>query len=585
MSLNVVLYRIISWYSDSDRGTTMKTFIIAIIALIILTTIAFLFRRKHIQEIGRLEQEKLQIQHKPILEEMTKVKQLNMTGETEEKFERWRTEWTELMDIHMPKIDTLLFDVEDMVDRFRFKKASGLEKEIRENIHFCDKKMNDILFELNELVGSEEKNRIEMEKLKEQHRAARKSVLAHQHSFGMTANPLEKELESFNSKFEEYDELTANGNYLLAREIVISLAIKGNHVFSLIHEIPSLLTELQSKIPASIRELRNGTREMEEQSYYLQHLDLKKFFSAMELEIEELLSKMAELQIESVQQCTAEMNDQIDSFYDALENEVNAKHYVDKYYNQVAEKLYEITTLTRETSDEAAFVQKSYRLDEKEARIPQKSLKELANIEKQFEVLTSRVEGEASAYSSLQEELQQISDELDQIAGEQENLANRMKNLRIDENNVRTKLNELSRKLQNADRMLHKGNIPGIPDDMEARLEEADEQIYIVTQSLQEVPLNMTLVDSYLENAEKAVHEVSQKVEEMLENVLLIEWIIQYGNRYRASNPEVHSRLLDAEEYFRQFRYAKALEEAATAVEEVEPGAMKRIEELVKEHV
>ena len=130
---------------------------------------------------------------------------------------------------------------------------------------------------------------------------------------------------------------------------------------------------------------------------------------------------------------------------------------------------------------------------------------------------------------------------------------------------------------------LHKGNIPGIPDEMEARLEEAEEQIYIVTQSLQEVPLNMKLVDSYLENADKSVNDVSGKVEELLENVMLIEWIIQYGNRYRASNPEVHTRLLDAEESFRQFRYAKALEEAATAVEEVEPGAMKRIEELVKE--
>jgi septation ring formation regulator len=563
----------------------MKIFIIAIIALIILTIIAFLFRRKHIQEIGRLEQEKLQIQHKPILEEMTKVKLLNMTGETEEKFERWRTKWTELMDIHMPKIDTLLFDVEDMVDRFRFKKATELEMEIREKIRFCDKTMNDILHELNELVGSEEKNRIEMEKLKEQHRAARKSVLAHQHSFGMTANPLEKELESFNPKYEEYDKLTENGNYLQAREIVISLAAKGEHIFSLIHEIPTLLSELQNKIPASIRELRNGIREMEEQSYSLQHLELMNKFSVIETELEEMLSKMSELQIESIQQRTAEINDQMDSFYDALENEVNAKHYVDEYYNQIAENLFVIKRLTKETSDEAAFVQQSYRLDEKEAQIPQLSLKKLGTIEKQFEVLTSRVQGEASAYSSLQEELQQISEELEQIAAEQESLANRMKNLRIDENNVRTKLDELSRKLQSADRMLHKGNIPGIPDDMEARLEEADEQIYIVTQSLQEVPLNMVLVDSYLENAGKAVHDVSEKVDEMLENVLLIEWIIQYGNRYRASNPTVHARLLDAEESFRQFRYAKALEEAATAVEEVEPGAMKRIEELVKEQV
>jgi septation ring formation regulator len=568
-----------------NRGSTMKTFIIAIIVLAILTTIAFLFRRKHIQEIGRLEKEKLQIQHKPILEEMTKVKQLNMTGETEEKFERWRNEWSEVMDVHMPKIDSLLFDVEDMVDRFRFGKATGTEKEIQEKIRFCDQKMNVILQELNELVGSEEKNRIEIETLKEQHRAARKTILAHQHSFGMTANPLEKELESFNPKFQEYDELTANGNYLLAREIVISLSAKGERVFTLIHEIPSLLTELQNKIPASIRELIMGTREMEDQSYYLQHLELPKQLEGIEDELEEILVKMAELQIETVQQQTSDINDRIESFYDALENEVNAKHYVDENHQQLAYKLSDITKLTKETSDEASFVQQSYRLNEKEAQIPQQCLKKLSSLEKRFEVLTNRIEDQASAYSSLHEELQRIAEELEQIAEEQDSFTNRMKNLRIDENNVRTKLNELSRKLQNADRMLHRGNIPGIPDEMEARLEEADEQIYIVTQSLQEVPLNMSLVDSYLENAEKAVDDVSEKVEEMLENVMLIEWIIQYGNRYRASNPVMHARLLDAEESFRQFRYAKALEEAATAVEEVEPGAMKRIEELVKEQV
>ncbi|MFJ7934839.1 septation ring formation regulator EzrA [Sporosarcina sp. NPDC096371] len=562
----------------------MIYFIIPIIVLTIVIAIAFLFRRKHLQEIGQLEQEKLQIQHKPIIEEMTKIKQLNMTGETEENFERWRNEWTEVMDIHMPKIDSLLFDVEDLVDRFRFGKATAAEKNIQEKIRFCEKKMNDILQELNELVGSEEKNRIEIEKLKEQHRAARKTILAHQHSFGMTVNPLEKELEAFNPKFEEYDELTTNGNYLLAREIVISLSAEGDRLFEIIHEIPTLLTELQNKIPASLRELRNGTKEMEGQSYYLQHLELPKRLNAIEDELGELLSKMAELQIESVQQHTSEINDRIDSFYDALEHEVTAKHYVDENYGRIATMLSEIITLTQETSNEATFVQQSYRLNEREAQIPQQSLKKLVAIDKRFEVLAVRIEEQVSANSSLKEELQQISEELEQIAEEQDNFINRMKNLRIDENNVRAKLEELARKLQNTDRVLHKGNIPGIPDEMEARLEEADEQIYIVSQSLQEVPLNMSLVDNYLENAEKVVADVSEKVEELLDNVMLIEWIIQYGNRYRASNPGMHARLLDAEESFRQFRYAKALEEAATAVEEVEPGAMKRIQELVKEH-
>lgn len=562
----------------------VKYFIIPIIILLVLVTIAFLFRRKHIREIGILENEKLQIQNKPIFEEMMKVKQLNMTGETEEKFERWRTEWTEVIDIHMPKIDSLLFDVEDMVDRFRFKKATLTEKDIQERIRQCDKKKDAILTELNELVGSEEKNRIEMEKLREQYRLARKTILAHQHAFGTTVEPLEKELESFTPKFEEYDELTANGNYLLAREIVITLASKGEQLSALIHDIPSLLTDLQNKIPQSIRELRNGSKEMEGQSYNLEHLELPRQLHEIESEIAEQIVKLSQLDIDSVLLKVAEMNDRIDSFYDSLENEVKSRHYVDQSFDSIGESLFSITKLTKETSDEAIYVQQSYRLDEKEAKLPEASIKKLETLQKRYDTLQVMMEEEGSAYSALQFELKLISDELESIEAEQESLANRMKNLRIDENNVRKQLEELSRKLQTADRKLHRGNIPGIPVEMDARLEEADEQLYLVSQSLEEVPLNMAVAENYLANAETVVNEVNGKVAELLENVMLIERIIQYGNRYRASNPGMHEQLLEAEESFRQFRYAKALEEAATAVEAVEPGAMKRIEEMLKEH-
>ena len=559
-------------------------FIIPIIGLIILTIIAFLFRRKHIRQIAKLEQKKLQIQHEPIFEEMTKIKQLNMTGQTEEKFERWRSQWTEVMDIHMIEIDSLLFDAEDFVDRFHYGKASKTEVIIEEKLQLCNTKMSDILSELNELVGSEEKNRVEMEVLKEQHRTARKKVLARQHSFGKAVTRLETELESFNPKFEEYDDLTANGNYLLAREIVITLTEKGDSIFPLIDQIPVLLTELQNKIPASIRELRNGTREMEEQSYFLQHLELPKQLGEMESKIEEFIEKIGTLQMESIGEETEELHNRIESFYDTLENEVIAKSFVEDHYKLTGEKLSEVAKSIRETSVEAEFVQKSYRLNEEEAKIPLESVEKLEQLEQRFELLSSQLEEEASAYSSLQEELQTMAIELGELAEVSDSFVERIKNLRNDENSVRTEIDKLSRKLQDTERSLTRGNVPGIPGDMDARLEEAEEQIYIVKQSLEEVPLNMNLVNNYLENAKQSIDDVSKKVEELLENVMLIEWIIQYGNRYRASNQEVHMRLLEAEDSFREFRYDKALEEAATAVEAVEPGAMKRIEELVQEN-
>lgn len=566
-----------------ERGLTMKYIIPVVIILLVIAVFAFIIRRKHNTEIERLEHEKHQIQNKPILEEMTKVKQLNMNGQTEEMFERWRNTWTEVMDVLMPKIDVLLFDAEENVDKFLFMKASKTEKEIQSLITSCDQKMSTILKELEELIGSEEKNRIEMEQLKEQHRAARKTLLAHQYSFGDAVPVLEAKLESFNPHFEEFDKLTDSGNYLSAREIVISVQNEGQKFFHILHDIPTVLSEIQHKIPASIHELRNGQKEMEESSYYLQHLEMTAKLDAIEEELKVLKDAIVELKVTKTIERVEEIKDEIETFYDLLEKEVLAKKYVDQHKEKTADRLREVTSVTLAVNEEATYVQQSYRLPEKEAEIPQSCLKELEELQKKFELLSSRVEEEKSAYSSLQEELNEIAEDIDRLYEEQDRFANSLKNLRIDENKARAKLEELKNLLHDTDRMLQKANIPGIPEDMDVRLEEAEEHIYVAMQSLQEVPLNMSLVENYLSKAEACMEEVHQKAKEMLENVLLTEKIIQYGNRYRANHPNVHMRLLEAEEAFRQLRYAKALEDAATAVEEVEPGALKKIEVLVKE--
>jgi septation ring formation regulator len=561
----------------------MNYIIIAIIVLIAVLILLFMMRRKHNNEIVRLEHEKHQIQNKPILEEMTKVKQLNMNGQTEEMFESWRNSWTQVMDIHMPKIDSLLFDAEESIDRFNFKRATALEKEIDERIQQIDEQMSLILKELEQLIGSEEKNRVEMDQLKEQYRAARKTLLAHQHSFGAAAVPLEKKLEQFGPQFDEYDRLTESGNYLLAREIVIGLDEEAQFVFNLLHDIPSLLSDVQNKIPASIYDLRNGQREMEAQSYYLEHLEMTEQLNKLDDELVTMKESIIQLEIKNVLTRVEQMKDEIEACYDMLEKEVMAKRYVDKHRHPTEQRLAEVTTITRQTSDEAAYVQQSYRLPENQAEIPLVCLKQIETLQKRYDLVAQRASEDQLAYSSLQDELTLISADLENLYEEQDRFSNSLKSLRIDENRARTNLDELKRLLHETDRMVHKANMPGIPEEMDVRLEEAEEHIYLVMQSLQEVPLNMKLVDTYLAKADKCIHEVHTKAKEMLENVLLIERIIQYGNRYRASHPRMNQRLIEAEAAFRQLRYTKALEEAATAVEEVEPGAMKRIEVLVKE--
>ena len=563
----------------------IKYTIIVVVVLLAALIAGMFMRRKHHSVVTRLESDKMQIQHYPIFEELTKLKSLNMNGQTEEMFEKWRNNWTEVIDVDILKIDSLLFDLEDYIDRFQFKKATALEKEIEEKLANCESKRVSILRELEELIGSEEKNRIEMEQLKDYYRSARKTVLAHQHSFGPALTLLEERLADFNPAVHKFDELTEQGNYLEAREIVLKLNSEAQTIYTLLSDIPGLLGEIQTKIPASIHDLRNGHREMEEQKYYLIHLELYEHLDKMENELKELKVRLANLEVDYVRERIVELLNEVDRFYDLLEKEVHAKAFVDKNIGEVHSILHQALSLTKEVHEEVQFVQNSYRIPDEEVEIPKTGLKTLEIIHKRYELLVSRLEQEQSAYSSLEEELVAIKEEVGQVQEQQEQFSNSLKNLRIDEIKARTELEGIKKSLATSDRQLHKANIPGIPDEIDARMEEAEEKIFIAIQSLQEIPINVDQVNMNITIARRSVEDIHKRVEEMIENVILIESLIQFGNRYRASNRTVDEKLLEAEEAFLQYRYVKALEEAASAVEMIDPAAIHRIEQLVQEQL
>ncbi|WP_404337316.1 septation ring formation regulator EzrA [Planococcus rifietoensis] len=561
----------------------MEYIIIAVIILLALLIVGMVFRKKHNAEIERLEQLKLQLKEKPIMEELTKVKQLNLNGQTEEMFERWRNKWTEIMDVDIPKIDATLYDAEESIKRFNFPKASKLEKQAEVKIDDADQQIAVIFAELDELIGSEEKNRSEMDLIQDKYVRARKNLLAHKSSYGAAAGPLEKRLESFVQRFEEYDQLTDEGNYLRARETVINLSADSAQAFMLVDDIPMMLTEIDEKIPQDLAQLRQGKQEMEEQSYYLNHLGLTEKIEEIEQELAILKKQLETLEVTDSKNQVDELKDRIDAMYDLLEKEVAAKHYIDQHLMDTERHLQVVARDTQELEEESRYVQHSYKITDQEAAIPKTCLEKVEQLAKRFELLANRLEEDQSAYSSLQDELMHIREDLTIVDSTQMDFTDALKNLRVEENKARIHVEELRRRLQETDRMLHKANIPGIPEDMDVRLEEAEEHLFVAMRALREVPLNMKLVDNYMEQAETSITDVEIKAKEMVENVLLVERIIQYGNRYRKTNPQLHAHLLEAEESFRQMRYTKSLEEAATAVENFEPGSMKRIEVLVKD--
>lgn len=560
----------------------MEYLLIFIIILSAVIIYGFMKRKKIYAEVDKLETWKISILNRPVTDEIAKVKQLNMTGQTEEKFEVWRITWDEIVTNELPDVDDLLFEAEETADHYRFKKATGITKKIRSILEEVDQKIAEILEDLQELIGSEEKNKIEIEELKGVMKNHRKIMLASRHAFGSAIIQLEKELDEIVEKFNEFEAATDGGNYLEAREIVLTIRSELEKLAVKLEEIPKLLSYCHSQLPSQIQELRKGQEEMKQSDFVVEHLDINKELDKIEGEITTYLRKIEQTDINSATEGIDDVQDRIEHIYDCLEKEVIAKHVVSKETTMIEPLIRELQEQAIETKNESESAQQIYHLKEKDLEDQRKIEKKVAQTAYKYEDLLKRFEENNEPATKLREDLEEIKTDIQNINELYRNFMEMMHTLRKDEREAKERITQMKKTLVEARALIRKNHLPGLPVTVLKFFDTADSNLKAVSYKLEETPLDMYAVNNLLEESQNAVDKVYEQTEDLVDKAVLVEQLIQYGNRYRSHNAILSAKLSEAEHVFRMYDYDLALEQAATAIEAVDPGALKKIEELRK---
>lgn len=556
-----------------------------LIFFLILYITGYLLKKKHYKEMDRLEAWKIEVMNSPVLDELSKVKRLNMTGQTEELFERWRRDWDDIVTNSLPDIEEYLFDAEEYIDKYRFNRAKNIQHTIDEQLRKTEEKIESLVNEINDLVGSEERNRTEIEELKELYRLSKKTLLAHRHNYGVAEKALELKLDEVILSFQQFDELTTSGNYLDAKETVTIIKAKLVDINNKLEIIPNLLVECQSRIPAQLDEIKDGFREMAQQGYILDHVQLDKEIERIEKELSAFKQLLEQTETEDVVKGIEDIKDSIELLYDLLEEEVKAKQFILENESLTKEMLQSTNQTNEALKSEIENIKQSYHLTDSKLEHQIQLEKLLIQMVKRFELLEHKIEQDETAYSLLKEELADIRNHLEEMNTDLNNFTEDLQMLRKDELAAREKVQELTRKMAESIKLVSKNNIPGIPDHLLNRIDEAKQSIKDVKEKLEEKPLDIPSVQRVLEIAVINVEKTYDTINELVETVMLVEKVIQYGNRYRSRYSSVEKGLREAETSFRDFDYEAALEQAATTIEEVEPGALKRIEALLQEQI
>ncbi|WP_017756127.1 septation ring formation regulator EzrA [Calidifontibacillus oryziterrae] len=560
----------------------MEYLLIFIIILLAIIIYGFVMRKKIYNEVDKLEHWKINIMNRPVTDEIAKVKQLNMTGQTEEKFEVWRTAWDEIITNELPAIEELLFDAEEAADRYMFKKANGINNSIRIKLQEIDEKIAGILADLQELVGSEERNKIEIEELKGIMKQHRKLMLTARHTFGSAIIKLEQELEEITNKFTEFDVTTQGGNYLEAREMVLGIRSELESLGLKLIDLPRLLSLCQTELPSQIHEIRKGQAEMIEAGYVIDHLEINKELTKIEGELKSYLSKLEQTEIEIVKEGISDIQDRIEQIYDCLEREVIAKHIVSKEYNGLEPIIKDWQEKMIQSKQETESVQEIYHLKDKDIEDQRKIEKKVAQITLKYEELVNNFKENNEPATKLRDDLEEIKDSIESVNDLYIQFTEMLHTLRKDEREAKEKIINMRKTIIDCKSLIRNNHLPGLPEALIRAFDTAESNLRAVAFKLDENPLDMYAVNNLLAEAEEAVNKLYEKTEDTVEKAILVEKVIQYGNRYRSQYAILAAKLSEAEHVFRMYDYDLALEQAATAIEEIDPDALKKLNKLVK---
>lgn len=558
-------------------------YIIGIILVIILFILYGLFARKKVYDrVDRLEEKKMDIMNRNVTDELSKIKDLNLSGETQARFEKWRTDWDHIVDRQLPDMEEELFDAEEAADRYRFRMARRILDEVERTLGDIEASIDEMFKDVEKLLNSEENSRKEVENLKPSLKEIRKKLLQNRHMFGKAETAFELEIDEIEEGLALCEELNENGDYIEANERVQDLHERIKTLKHNVERFPSLYKLCKQELPSTLDRLSFGLKEMKEKGFRIQKYGFEKEIHTFQEKLIALVEQLEKAEVDAVEIQLEEMEERTQEIFDQLEKEALAKQYVEKHLKSVSDQLSAEEEKWKQTKNDVTLLEETYQFEDPDYEKHVNLEKWLDELKKQADSIQKDLENEDQTYSSIRTNIESWLNQWEELHKQHQEFQERLKSLRRDEISSRDKLAGMKKELLQVKRKLQKSNIPGIPEYILDAIDHAGHAIEDANHRLEKQPLDMAEVQHSLNKAEKNVQTMKEQIDFLLEQAELAEYVIQYANRYRSQFPFLAAKLAEAENAFRSYEYEVALEQAVEGLEEVEPGAIKKLEKILQ---
>ncbi|HIA6975282.1 TPA: septation ring formation regulator EzrA [Staphylococcus aureus] len=561
----------------------MVLYIILAIIVIILIAVGVLFylRSNKRQIIEKAIERKNEIETLPFDQNLAQLSKVNLKGETKTKYDAMKKDNVESTNKYLAPVEEKIHNAEALLDKFSFNASQSEIDDANELMDSYEQSYQQQLEDVNEIIALYKDNDELYDKCKVDYREMKRYVLANRHQFGEAASLLETEIEKFEPRLEQYEVLKADGNYVQAHNHIAALNEQMKQLRSYMEEIPELIRETQKELPGQFQDLKYGCRDLKVEGYDLDHVKVDSTLQSLKTELSFVEPLISRLELEEANDKLANINDKLDDMYDLIEHEVKAKNDVEETKDIITDNLFKAKDMNYTLQTEIEYVRENYYINESDAQSVRQFENEIQSLISVYDDILKEMSKSAVRYSEVQDNLQYLEDHVTVINDKQEKLQNHLIQLREDEAEAEDNLLRVQSKKEEVYRRLLASNLTSVPERFIIMKNEIDHEVRDVNEQFSERPIHVKQLKDKVSKIVIQMNTFEDEANDVLVNAVYAEKLIQYGNRYRKDYSNVDKSLNEAERLFKNNRYKRAIEIAEQALESVEPGVTKHIEEEV----
>ena len=530
---------------------------------------------KVIEELGVKKQKLMTV---PIADILFTLKNLNLTGQTKRTYETWQATWQTITRFRFPEIEAALVSAEQYTQRLNFVKGSQISNQASQLIEETKAEVDKIYTALQKLLDSEKKNREELEVLQERYASMRKDLLAHSFSFGEALESLEKRLSYLELDFTKFNTLTNEGDHLEAKEVLGRIDTEMQDFEQIVEEVPKYLKEIEEEYEDQVADLKEGYQKMVEEHYQFPKISIPAEIQKIEEIIAVAREHIRATELEEARQQLDKVAREIDQLYAVMENEIEAKAFVQRNRAQVERKLNQVLQSNRYVNIEVDRVAQNFVLANNEFNRVQEFAKQLEKEQEAVAYYSKALQNQQVPYSIVKEHYEIVLNTLKEIDENQLALVNTLNDLSQQEKSIRDGLDVFELDLRNMKRTIEKYHLPGLPKEYLELFFATSSRIEQLSQLMNRVKLDMTEITGLNQTIEDDVEKLDIMTEEIVDNAQLTEYMIQQANRYRLEHPEIDTAIQQSLEQFNHFyRYEESLAIIEKALNQVDPGSAQRV--------